>query len=340
MVRASRILQAPGAPKPRPMVRDPKVTPAIHALRRSAGHKPSPRTSSRLSGLGAVGGRSAGAGRVHRFRGPVGAFLRGPLHALHRDRMAPGALELGPRLRHRGRPSVPRFRLPESRALRGGRLHRARERALAGRDGAARHAPRRSRGLRPSQTPGGAPAAAARALPPEARGRAAPPDCPGAAVAGPLRLASCIERRAAPTCAPLQVLPSHRGVCTEMKQRKVSTDSDRARLQSLNEYLERNFPDFFAEARFQIGDDDYFLYARFGQYLARTIEQNRASGRLINRGFTVLNRMARASARNPRIRQMLVSGPLEYILDAPRARALARKRLCATAQGYLESLCE
>ncbi len=50
--------------------------------------------------------------------------------------------------------------------------------------------------------------------------------------------------------------------------------------------------------------------------------------------------MARASARNPRIRQMLVSGPLEYILDAPRARALAHKRLCPAAQGYLESLCE
>src|SRR5438067_12817053 len=113
-----------------------------------------------------------------------------------------------------------------------------------------------------------------------------------------------------------------------------------SRLQSVNQYLEKNFPDFFAEARFQIGDDDYFLYARFGQYLACTIEQNRASGRLISRGFTVLNRMARASARNPGIRQMLVSGPLEYILDAPRARALARKRLCATAQGYLESLCE
>ncbi|TLZ38277.1 MAG: hypothetical protein E6K23_15545 [Gammaproteobacteria bacterium] len=120
----------------------------------------------------------------------------------------------------------------------------------------------------------------------------------------------------------------------------MSTDSDLPRLQRLNEYLERNFPDFFAEARFQVGDDDYFLYARFGQYLARTIEQNHASGRLISRGFAVLNRMARAAARNPRIRQMLVSGPLEYILDAPRARALARTRLCAAAQGYLESLCE
>ena len=78
-----------------------------------------------------------------------------------------------------------------------------------------------------------------------------------------------------------------------MKQRKVSTDSDPGlRLQRLNEYLERNFPDFFAEARFQVGDDDYFLYARFGAYLARTIEQNRASGRTISRGFSVLNRTA------------------------------------------------
>ena len=126
-----------------------------------------------------------------------------------------------------------------------------------------------------------------------------------------------------------------------MKQRKVSTDSDpRPRLQRLNEYLERNFPDFFTEARFQVGDDDYFLYARFGQYLARTIEQNRASGRTINRGFTLLNQMARASARHPRIRQMLISGPLEYIVDAPKARALAHKRLSPQARGYLESLCE
>ncbi len=111
-------------------------------------------------------------------------------------------------------------------------------------------------------------------------------------------------------------------------------------LRSVNSYLEKNFPDFFAEARFQVGDDDYFLYARFGQYLARTIESQRASRGTINRGFTVLNKMARASARNPGIRQMLVSGPLEYIVDAPRARALARKRLSAVAQGYLESLCE
>jgi hypothetical protein len=111
-------------------------------------------------------------------------------------------------------------------------------------------------------------------------------------------------------------------------------------LQSVNQYLEKNFPDFFAEARFQVGDDDYFLYARFGQYLARTIEQNGVSREKINRGFTVLNKMARMSARSPRIRQMLVSGPLEYIVDAPKARELARKRLSPVAQGYLESLCE
>ncbi len=132
-----------------------------------------------------------------------------------------------------------------------------------------------------------------------------------------------------------------RGVARKMKPRKVSTDSDPGpRLQRLNAYLERNFPDFFAEARFQVGNDDYFLYARFGEYLARTIEQNRASGRTISRGFTLLNRMAQASARHPAIRQMLVSGPLEYILDAPKARELARTRLSPAAQSYLESLCE
>ncbi|MEP7245118.1 MAG: hypothetical protein ABI885_15775 [Gammaproteobacteria bacterium] len=111
-------------------------------------------------------------------------------------------------------------------------------------------------------------------------------------------------------------------------------------LQKLNDYLEKNFPDFFAEARFQVGEDDYFLYARFGQYLARAIEKSRAPRNKINRGFTVLNKMARASAKNPDIRQILVSGPLEYIVDAPKARALARKRLSPVAQGYLESLCE
>jgi hypothetical protein len=126
-----------------------------------------------------------------------------------------------------------------------------------------------------------------------------------------------------------------------MKPRKASTNSDPGpRLQRLNDYLQKNFPEFFAEARFLVGDDDYFLYARFGQYLARTIEQNHASGKTISRGFTLLNQMARESARHPRIRQMLISGPLEYILDAPKARALARKRLSPQAQGFLESLCE
>jgi hypothetical protein len=108
----------------------------------------------------------------------------------------------------------------------------------------------------------------------------------------------------------------------------------------VNQYLEKNFPDFFAEARFQVGNDDYFLYSRFGQYLARSIEGNRTPRAKINRGFTVLNKMARVSAKNPAVRRMLVAGPLEYLVDAPKARELARKRLNPVAQGYLESLCE
>jgi hypothetical protein len=111
-------------------------------------------------------------------------------------------------------------------------------------------------------------------------------------------------------------------------------------LQNISDYLRRNFPDFFAEARFHAGDDDYFLYARFGAYLARAIEHNRAPRGKINRGFTVLNKLARASSKHPCIRQMLLSGPLEYIVDTPKARALARKRLSPLAQGYLEGLCE
>ena len=127
-----------------------------------------------------------------------------------------------------------------------------------------------------------------------------------------------------------------------MKNRKASSSNDDPgpRLQRVSQYLEKNFPDFFAEARFQVGDDDFFLYSRFGQYLARVIETNRASPGKIARGFTVLNKMARASARSPHIRQILVTGPLEYIVDAPRARRLARKRLSPVAQGYMESLCE
>lgn len=126
-----------------------------------------------------------------------------------------------------------------------------------------------------------------------------------------------------------------------MKTRVASQNDDPGpRLLSVTQYLEKNFPDFFAEARFQVGNDDYYLYSRFGQYLARSIEQNRTPRDKINRGFTVLNKMARVSARHPAVRGMMVSGPLEHIIDAPKARELARKRLSPVAQGMLESLCE
>ena len=126
-----------------------------------------------------------------------------------------------------------------------------------------------------------------------------------------------------------------------MKKQMASNDNDPGpRLNKVNEYLERNFPDFFAEARFHVGDDDYFLYSRFGQYLARSIEQRKAPRSKIYRGFTVLNKMARVSRKDPSVRRMLVSGPLEHLIDAPKARALAMKRLSPVAQGYLESLCE
>jgi hypothetical protein len=125
-----------------------------------------------------------------------------------------------------------------------------------------------------------------------------------------------------------------------MDKSKSSRNEDPGpRLSGVTQYLEKNFPDFFAEARFQVGDDDYFLYSRFGQYLARSIEQNRPRQK-IYRGFTVLNKMARISARCPAVRGLMVSGPLEHIVDAPKARELALKRLSPAAQGMLESLCE
>src|SRR3954469_5592836 len=97
-----------------------------------------------------------------------------------------------------------------------------------------------------------------------------------------------------------------------MKKLKTPTLSDSGqRLLNVTQYLEKNFPDFFAEARFQVGDDDYFLYSRFGQYLARSIEQNRSPRQKINRGFTVLNKMARLSTKHPVVRGMMVTGPLE-----------------------------
>ena len=131
------------------------------------------------------------------------------------------------------------------------------------------------------------------------------------------------------------------GVTTLMKTTKSSANSEpEPRLLSVTQYLEKNFPDFFAEARFQVGDDDYFLYSRFGQYLARSIEHNRTPRQKINRGFTVLNKIARLTTKDPALRGMMVSGPLEHFMDAPKARALARKRLSPVAQGMLESLCE
>ena len=126
-----------------------------------------------------------------------------------------------------------------------------------------------------------------------------------------------------------------------MNNRNASAEPEPGpRLTGVTLYLQKNFPDFFAEARFQVGDDDYFLYSRFGQYLARSIECNRTPRQKIYRGFTVLNKMARASTKDPQIRGMMVSGPLEFIMDAPKAREMARKRLSPVAQGYLESRCE
>ena len=126
-----------------------------------------------------------------------------------------------------------------------------------------------------------------------------------------------------------------------MKKQAASHVSDpRPRLHTVNQYLEKNFPDFFAEARFHVGNDDYFLYARFGKYLASSIEHRRFKSDKISRGVTVLNKLARKAEHDPKVRHILVSGPLEEIVDEPKAREMALKRLSPVAQSYLEGLCE
>src|SRR4029079_16444487 len=126
-----------------------------------------------------------------------------------------------------------------------------------------------------------------------------------------------------------------------MKKSSRSSDSDPGpRLHTVNQYLEKKFPDFFAEARFQVGNDDYFLYARFGKYLASSIEHRRFKSDKISRAFTVLNKLARKAERDPQVRHILVSGPLEERVHEADARERTRKRLSPAAQSYLEGLCE
>src|SRR3569833_1851734 len=97
----------------------------------------------------------------------------------------------------------------------------------------------------------------------------------------------CITVRRTSTCARVAVCGTSRdvqrwsfGPLGEVSPSMIKKRTDSAaakcrpsgsdaasRLQSVNQYLEKNFPDFFAEARFQVGDDDNILYARIGQFL-------------------------------------------------------------------------
>jgi hypothetical protein len=68
-----------------------------------------------------------------------------------------------------------------------------------------------------------------------------------------------------------------------------------------------------------------------GAWLARTIEAERTPRQMIKRHITVLKRRARVRPPQPQIGHMLLSAPLEPSLDAPKALALAAKRLSAAA---------
>jgi hypothetical protein len=64
--------------------------------------------------------------------------------------------------------------------------------------------------------------------------------------------------------------------------------------------------------------------------LPASIEQHRAPRSKINRGFTLLNKMARAAAQHAHIRRLRLCAPLEWLVTAPEA----------LEPGYLEGLCE
>src|SRR5690606_30658 len=123
------------------------------------------RGADRGARLGPVGHRGGGDRRPRGLRRPVARPVRGALHAGRRGGLAAGRRPLGPRLRHRGRPSRAgrRVRAPRPRRDRVDDL--AGQRALAAGDAAPRHDPRPGRRLRPPSPPRGPPPRAPRPLP-------------------------------------------------------------------------------------------------------------------------------------------------------------------------------
>ena len=108
-----------------------------------------------------------------RFIGCVGLALctfEAPFTPCVEILLAPAALELGTRLRHRGGACLPAPGLRGARAARDRRVHGARERALARAHAAPRDAARSERGLRASAPARGTPAAPPRVVSPELQG--------------------------------------------------------------------------------------------------------------------------------------------------------------------------
>jgi hypothetical protein len=108
-----------------------------------------------------------------------------------------------------------------------------------------------------------------------------------------------------------------------MKKSSRSNDTDPGpRLHTVNQYLEKNFPDFLCRGPFPRWKRRLLpLRPASASTFASSIEHRRFKSDKISRGFHRAQQ-ARPQGRSsdPQVRHILVSGPLEEIVDEPKAR--------------------
>jgi len=104
----------------------------------------------------ALGVRDTQGRAFRRVRWPFSPVLRGVLHSVRRDRMAPCCGILGPWLRHGGSTGCADIRFRDARARRDRIVHGAAQPSLPSRDGEDRHGPQPGQRLRSSLATRGA----------------------------------------------------------------------------------------------------------------------------------------------------------------------------------------
>ena len=126
----------------------PRVLPVAHDAGRESGeHRPHARAPGRIR-VWVLGDRRARRSRLRRPVRPRVGALRGPLHAVRRDRLAARLRALGQGLRHRGGTRGARLRVRDARPRRNRRVRGRREHQVAPGDGEDRHDLRSRRRLR------------------------------------------------------------------------------------------------------------------------------------------------------------------------------------------------